>query len=350
MFTFNNKSKDYFIENLAVLIDSGVNISESLDIIEVGIKDSFFKKKMNKIKEDVEAGFNLWESLDRINVFSHRDISLIKIGENSGNLAENLKILSSQHQKERVFRSKVYSALMYPSIIFFMIIIIGFGMSWFLLPKLALVFSQLDIELPKITEIMISLGLFLQDYGVIFFPIFFVLVFSFFYLIFFHKTTKFLGQSFLFNFFATKRLILESELSRFGFILGTLLGAGFSITESLKSMEQSSIFHFYKKLYKHLLVDVSEGATFRESLLSYRRINKLMPLSVQQIIAVGEKSGKLADSFLKIGKNYEEKLDLTSKNLAIILEPVLLIIVWLGVVFLALSIILPIYGLIGQIN
>lgn len=350
MFASNNKNKGYFVENLSILIDSGINISEALSIIYSGIEGKGFKSKILVLKEYIDSGFNLWQALEKIGIFSHRDISLVKIGEESGRLGENLKILSNQYQKEKIFKSKVYSALMYPAIVLFMVLIIGFGMSWFLLPKLALIFTQLDIELPLITKLMIFVGLFFQSYGIIFFPTVFGLIVLFFYLFFINKKTKYLGQNFLFNIFVTKKLIMESELSRFGFILGVLLGAGFSITEALKSMEQSSPYHFYKKIYKHLSNKISEGLSFKESMISFKKINKFIPLPIQQIIFVGEKSGKLSESLSKIGKNYEEKLDLTTKNLAIALEPILLVIVWVGVVFLALAIILPVYNLIGQIN
>ena len=350
MFNNNTKNKEYFVENLSILIDSGVNISEALTIISSGIEGSNFKERILSLRDYINSGFNLWQALERIKVFSHRDISLVKIGEESGHLGENLKILSGQYQKEKIFRSKVYSALMYPVIVLSMVLVIGFGMSWFLLPKLALIFTQLDIELPLLTRIMISVGLFFQSYGIIFFPTMFVLIVLAVYFFFINKKTKYIGQNFLFNIFVTKKLIMESELSRFGFILGVLLSAGFSITEALKSMEQSSPYHFYKKIYKYLSGKISEGLSFKESMVSYKKINKYIPLPIQQIIFVGEKSGRLSESFSKIGKNYEEKLDLTTKNLAVALEPILLVIVWVGVVFLALAIILPVYNLIGQIN
>jgi type IV pilus assembly protein PilC len=346
----NSKNKESFIENLAMLIDSGVNISEALEVIASGIKGGNFKRKIETVKEDIGAGFNLWKALEKTDVFSERDISLIMLGESSGRLGDNLKILSNQHQKEKIFRKKIYSALMYPVLVLFMTIVIGLGISWFLLPKLALVFLQLEIELPKITEIMVNSGLFFQEYGAIFFPVAFVLISATFYFLFIYKKTKGVGQKILFSFFITRKIIMETELSRFGFIFGILLESGFNITKALKSMEKTSPFVFYKKMYRHLSEHISEGLSFRDSLKSYKKTDKLIPIPVQQIIFVGEKSGRLSESFLKIGKNYEEKLDLTTKNLMVILEPVLLIIVWLGVVFLALAIILPVYSLIGQIN
>ena len=346
----SNKDKDYFIENLSILISSSVNISEALNIIYIGFKNKALKKKILFVKQQVDSGFNFWQSLDEAKIFSQRDISLIKIGESSGYLAENLKILSDQHKKERMFKSRVSSALLYPAIVLFMALFIGIGMSWFLLPKLALIFSQLDIELPTLTKVMIAAGLFIQDYGTIFFPAISIIIIALFYLFFVNKKTKFIGQSFLFSFFITKKLIIESELSRLGFVLGVLLKAGFNITEALKTIEDSSSFWYYKKIYSHLLKEISEGKSIQESMASYKNLGRYIPLPVQQIIYVGEKSGKLSESLINVGQRYEERLDLTAKNLTVALEPILLIIVWLGVVFLALSIIMPVYNLISQIN
>lgn len=345
-----SSKRGYLIENLATLVDAGINISEALLIISSGVKNKAFKDLLGRIKEGVDAGFSLWESFEKTNIFSNRDISLIMIGENSGRLAENLNILSLQHQKEKIFRYKVYSALMYPALVLFMMLIIAVGMSWFLLPKLSTVFTQLGSELPFITRVMISVGDFFGQYGAIFFPVFFVFLFFFFYFIFVHKKTKHIGQLFLFNFFSTRKLVLESELSRFGYILGTLLEAGFSITESLKLLNQASPFSFYGDFYLYLSESISEGISFKGSFDSYPKSERLIPASVQQIIFVGERSGKLPEMLLKIGKNYEEKLDITTRNLSVVLEPVLLIAVWIGVVVLALAIILPVYSLISNIN
>lgn len=293
---YSKKERSYFIENLSVLISSGVNISEALDIIFQGLKSKQFKDKIVELKKKIDSGFSFWESLSALNIFSKRDISLIKIGENSGHLAENLIILANQYDKEKFFRSKVFSALLYPSIVLFIVIIIAIGMTWFLLPRLAIIFSQLDIELPILTKAMISIGLFVQDYGSIFFPSLIILLILFFYFIFVYKKTKHLGQSFLFNFFITKKLILESELSRFGFTLGTLLSSGFSIIEAIKSLEDSANYWYYRKIYQHINDQISQGKSLKESILSYPKINRYIPLPIQQIVFVGEKSGKLAVS------------------------------------------------------
>lgn len=345
-----NSKRAYLIENLATLVEAGINISESLTIISTGANNKALKQVVNDIKESVDGGFSLWQSFEKTGIFSKRDISLVMIGESSGHLVENLNILTLQHQKEKFFRAKVYSALMYPSLVLFLVLVIGTGVGWFLLPRLSVVFTQLGAELPLITRIMISVGVFFDNYGLIFFPIFFTFLFSFFYFIFVYKKTKVIGQKFLFNFFSTRKLVLEAELSRFGYILGTLLKAGFSITESLKLLDQATPFVFYGNFYLYLSDSLSDGISFRESFKSYHGSQKLIPSSVQEMIFVGERSGKLPEILLKIGKNYEERLDITTRNLSAVLEPVLLIIVWVGVVILALAIILPVYSLISNIN
>lgn len=140
------------------------------------------------------------------------------------------------------------------------------------------------------------------------------------------------------------------ELGRFGYLLGTLLDAGIPISEALRSLIGTSFFPQYRKLYEHLAQNVRDGYSFEASFASSPKSQILFPSSVRQLIATGERSGNLSATFLKISQMYEAKSEATTKNLAVILEPVLLVIVWLGVVGVALAVILPIYSLIGQLN
>ena len=172
----------------------------------------------------------------------------------------------------------------------------------------------------------------------------------FVYFIFFFKRTRFVGQAFLFKFPGVGQLMKETELARFGYLLGTLLDAGIPIVGALNSLEEATGFQRYKKLYRHLCQGAEEGHSFAQSFAAYRKSRVLIDLPVQHLITAAEQSGRLPETFLKIGRRFESKIDITTKNLATILEPVLLIIIWLGVAFLALAIILPIYSLIGGLK
>ena len=140
------------------------------------------------------------------------------------------------------------------------------------------------------------------------------------------------------------------ELARFGYLLGSLLEAGMPIVDSIKSIKETVSFYNYRKFYSFLENSIEEGNSFQKSFSSYKKINKLFPSPIQQIIIAAEKSGHLSDALKKIGNVFEERLENTTKNLAVILEPILLVIVWFGVMAVAFAVILPIYGLIGGLQ
>jgi hypothetical protein len=181
-------------------------------------------------------------------------------------------------------------------------------------------------------------------------PTFILGVSIFFYFLFFYKKTKFIGQAILFAIPGIKNLIREVELARFGYIMGTLLEAGLPVIEALDSLKESGTLRAYGKIYVQLKEGVEEGKSFEECFRSNRRIKKLIPTTIQSLIAVGERSGRLGKIFLNISESYENKTELTTKNLSVILEPLLLVVVWLGVVAVAMAVILPIYSLVGGLN
>jgi hypothetical protein len=169
-------------------------------------------------------------------------------------------------------------------------------------------------------------------------------------LLFFYKKTKIIGEKIMLNLPIIKKLIREVELARFGFIFGTLLKAGLPILDAFDSLIQASSYSSYRKTYGYFRDNVELGLSFQKIFLSYPHIENFIPGPNQQMIIAAEQSGQLADALIKIGEIYEEKTETTTKNLAVILEPILLIIVWLGVVFVALAVIMPVYSLIGGLN
>jgi type II secretory pathway component PulF len=347
---FLGQNRDYIIENLTLLVDSGMGILSALDSIAEGSNSKRVKRIIEQIKSDIDSGSPLWEALYFSYIFPEKSISLIKIGERSGRLTENLKVVAQQQQKERVFNSKIKGALVYPVFILVVAVIVGIGITWFLLPKLALVFSQLRIKLPLITQIFIGAGVFLGQYGTVVVPSFLVVFILFIYFIFFFKYTKIIGQFIAFKSPIFKRIMQQIELVQFGYSLGSLLEAGTPITESIRLIKETTNFYNYRKFYSFLESSIEEGNSFQKSFSSYKNINKLFPTPVQQMIVAAEKSGHLSAAFKQISDVYEEKLDNTTKNLGVILEPVLLIIVWLGVMAVALAVIVPLYGLLSGIK
>jgi type IV pilus assembly protein PilC len=346
------KEKEAFIENLTMLLSSGLNTTSTLRSIEEEIKSKRLKRIVRGISNDIEEGYPLWKSLKRSDIFDQSNISLIKVGEESGRLSENLKIVSEQTQKNKGFRSKLRSALMYPIFVLVLASVIGIGIAWFILPNLAKIFNNMDIELPVITQFMINLGVFLGDYGIYVVPAAVLIILTIFYFVFLHKKTKYIGQAITLSIPGIKKLLKELEIARFTYLLGILLDAGLPVSNALDSLisgSKNGLFR-YQKFYKHLKINVENGLSFKKSIDSYNKVDRLFPRSVQQMIVAAEQSGKLSEILLKISKSYSEIVESTTKNFMTALEPIMLIIVWLAVVFIALSIILPIYSLVGNFN
>lgn len=341
------KEKEYLIENLSMLVDSGMGILPALESIKVGMKTKRMKTITANIVENVGAGLPLWKAINQAGIFPSYMMSLIRVGEESGGLSENLKVIALQNLKERQFKSKIRSAMMYPLFVLFLTLFVGVGIAWFILPRLALVFSQLSLELPTVTRVLIIVGKFLQENGKIVVPIFFLFVILVLYILFFYRKTKFIGQTILFKVPGVNRLIQEVEIARFGYLLGSLFESGLPIVHTFESLEQATSFPIYRKFYAHVRVSIEEGNSFKKSFESYKSINRILPAPIQQMIVTAEKSGNLASTLRRVGTIYEDKTEITTKNLTVILEPILLVIVWLGVVAVALAVILPIYSLIG---
>lgn len=347
---FIKKEKENLIENLTLLLAAGLNISLSLEAVAGEVKSPFLKKILGQIRDEVDSGSPLWRVLMTTKIFSPAAVALVRVGEASGRLSDNLKIVADQNQKTQNFHSKLRSAMMYPIFILIIALVVAVGVAWFILPRLANVFKQMDVELPVITRYLIDFGVFLERDGRYFFPILIVFLIAFFYFLFFYPRTKFIGQSLIFATPGFKKLIQEVEIGRFAYLFGILLQAGIPIEEALESSGAASGFYRYRRLCLFLKDKISEGESFKNSFQKFKKLNQLIPYPIQQMIIAGEQSGNLPDILLKIGRSYEEKTEMTTKNLVIFLEPLMLIIVWLGVVGVALAIILPIYSLIGGLN
>lgn len=345
-----SKERDQFIENLSMLVMSGMSIIGALSSIIKQTKSPGMKLILERMLLEIESGSPVWKALDKTKFFKGYTISLIRLGEESGNFAENLKVVALEEEKDREFKSKVKSALMYPIFVLGLTGIVGIGISWFILPKLAKIFYDLKLALPLITKVLLAFGLFLSKHGLVAVPSGAVAIGGIGFIVFGWGKTKFIGEAIIFSIPGIKSLLMEVEVARFGYLLGTLLEAGLPVTKAIDSLASASEVIRYKKFYLALRESIDAGNSFEKSFAAYKNINALIPPPVQQLIISGEQSGNLNKTLIKVGQVLEAKSDTTTKNLTIIMEPILLVIVWAGVVSVAFAVILPIYSLVGGLN
>lgn len=344
------EEKEFVLENVALLLESGMDMITALEAVRKSIRSKAIRKKIREMRHLVEAGSPFWQALKKTDFFSPHVVSLAKVGEESGHLPENLRVIVLQQYKDRDLRSRLRSAALYPVFMFALTGVIGISLAWFLLPRLTTIFLQLKVSLPLPTQALIWFGDFLQHYGVIVVPLTAASIFGAVYFLFINHKTQYVGKSILFHIYGIKGLIQQLELARLGFVLGTLLEAGMPLPDALSSLTDATPFRAYGKLYRYLYNRLIEGHALHGSMARYPGIEHLMPPTVQEMVGVGEQSGKLVETLLQMGRAYESKAEITTKNLTIIFEPVLLFSVWFGVVFVALAVILPIYGLVGNIS
>lgn len=344
------KEKRYFIANLSMLIEAGMTVSDAVSSLAKETNSRAMRELLDDVAEDVQNGFPLSQALTNAGLLSDHGASLIRIGEQSGKLSQNLKIIATSEEKTRNFSSKMRSAMIYPIFIFGVTIAVGLVVVWFILPRLAAVFDQLDVALPGITKALISIGRFLGAHGVVVVPAAALVLGSILYFLFFFPRWKHVGQKILLYTPGIGKIIREIELAHMGYILGTLLQSGVPVLPALSSLSEATGSRAHKVFYLKLRDNLAEGKSFAKSFDSIKETSRFIPATMERLIVSGEQSGKLPETFLKINQHFEVKVDDTTKNLSVIFEPILLVIVWVGVVVVAMSVILPIYSLVGGLN
>jgi type IV pilus assembly protein PilC len=344
-----NKAKKTFLDNLALLVGSGMGVNTSLRILYKNTQDPSLKKALNSMLSSVESGSSLSQTMQDHNFIPDFLISLIRIGEESGNLADKIKRTVISIDKDQRRRAQLRSALFYPLFVLTLVIVLGIGVSTFILPRIGQVFSNMNVKLPVMTRILINIGEFMSNYWYIIIPLILGILTSSILLLFVFPITRKSGQWLLFHLPVFNDLIVKTEVSRFAYNLAMLLNSGIPITKSLLSLSKIHDYYMYKDYTQFLANYIQSGKSFHNIFdINKKKTNSLLPFAVQEIITAGEESGKLPEVLEQLGERYEQESEQIAKNIAVLLEPALLIVVWVGVVFLAVAILLPIYSLVGN--
>ncbi|MFA4942421.1 MAG: type II secretion system F family protein [Patescibacteria group bacterium] len=351
LFNFGyNKEEDYFFENLSILMSSGMPVSEAVLALGREIRTPKMTSRVETLKREIDSGSSLYVALENSKLLPKHFGDLIRVGESSGLLVDNFNIIVDQRQRERVFGSQIKVAMAYPLTVMIVALLVGVAITWFLLPGLSGIFSSMKIELPWITRVMIGFGKFISTSGYWALPLFMLAVFIIFYLVFSYKKTKYIGEYIILHLPRVKKIIQDSEVARFSYLLGSLLKAGLPIDTVMGFLAESAKISAYKKFYSFAQKKILDGDSLARIFSAYRGIDRLIPIPIQQTIISAENSGRLSEASLHVSSIFEARMELNYKLLTTMLEPILLVIVWLGVLGIALAIVLPIYSLIGGMN
>jgi len=300
------------------------------------------------IGKEIKNGQTLEKALSRHpRVFDTFYRSIVGIGEESGNLEENLDHLAKIMAKSHEFSRKLQGAMLYPSIVLSVALVVGGGISVFVLPQLVDLFESIDVELPTATKVLLFLAQTMKNYGVALI-LGAMLVFAFFLILIKSRPVKPLWHRLVLSLPLAGFFFQSSEIASFTRSLGMMLGRGLPISRALKIAEESEDNLVYKGYLGRIWGAVEKGKTIESELSSGKY--PFIPLIVPKMIGVGERTGKLDESLLYLADFFEEEVDDMAKNLPTVLEPVMLVIIALVVAFLAFSIISPIYEFTASIK
>lgn len=331
-----------FVENLELMLKSGVPVSRSMRILAKQTRNRRFSKILEGLEQAVENGSQLYEAMGAFpQVFSSIFINMIKVGELSGNLETSLSQLGIQLEREADLRSRVRGAMIYPSVIVSAMIIIAIVMSIFVLPKLTSVFKDFGSELPTATKIVVAFSDFMAGHAILVIIGFVVLVGAASYGL---KTT--IGKQALNRVSLVVPgigpLAVKINIARFTRVLSSLLKSGIPIVEALNVSGQSIPNSLYKEVIAEASERVKVGKSLTEVLSAHDR---LFPFLVVQMLEVGEETGSLESILEQIATHFESQIDATLKNMSSIIEPILLLIIGGAVGALAYALIIPIYNI-----
>ncbi len=343
------KERMAFIQNLATMLNAGLPLIDAIRTLQLETRPKPMKKLLQRILDAVDNGSPLWRAMEAQSFFTPHALALVRIGEEAGSLSENMEYLAAQEEKDHDLKSKVKMAMIYPSIVMTIMVVVVVILGMFVLPNLIGVLTSLNVELPLVTRIVIAVSHAFTDYGAVGVP---GLIIGVFVMMILNKYTKLRAvfQWFTFHIPGVGSLARQATIARFGVILGGLMKAGVPVTEAMQSLVEVTTIVAYRTLYMRMLDHITIGDSFSKSFQAIKGSEKLIPPSVQQLVSTGEKSGALADILIKISEIYDKKASETAQKLPIILEPMLLLFMGGLVGSIAFAILVPIYSIVGNVG
>lgn len=326
---------------LAIMLNAGLTLIDCFDILKKQITKAPLLRIIESMDKDIRGGNSLSSALKRYpQHFSNLYISLVRSGEASGKLSDILLRLSDNLEKQREFQGKMKGALVYPAIVITGMIAVMFIMITFVLPKLLGLYKDFKIELPMTTKILIAVSGFTSA----FWPVIVV--------------GTAVGITLLQQYFRTKagRLLRDKTLLKIPVIsnvikistlvdstrtLAILIGSGVSILDGLAIITETTDNMIYQKSFANIQKQVEKGISLGNAMIQE---NIFPPILVQMTI-VGEQTGHLDETLGRISKYFEMESEMAVKAMTVLIEPSILVFLGVGVGFLVISVITPIYNL-----
>ncbi|MDQ5893383.1 MAG: type pilus assembly protein PilC [Patescibacteria group bacterium] len=340
------QEKINFARNLGSMITAGLAMSRALSVMERQTKNREMKKILISLQKDVSEGKTLSIAMGAFkNVFSSLFTSMVAAGEQSGNLAESLKIVGLQMDKNYALQRKVKGAMMYPSIILIAMILIAVLMLTYIVPTLMKTFTELNLELPLSTKFVLFTSNLVRDHGLVVFLTTAVLIGAF---VVWSKRAS--GKNII-HYAILKipiigGIIKEVNAARTARTLSSLLNSGVDVVESVRITKDVIQNVHYKAVLEKAGEAIKKGDPISKI---FTENEKLYPLFLGEMMNVGEETGKIGEMLMGVAVFYEDDVEQKTKDMSTIIEPFLMVFIGAAVGFFAVAMISPMYSLVNVI-
>ncbi len=334
----------HFTRQLSTMITAGLTLVESLSILEQQLNKPSLLKLVTQIETEVQGGKSFAEVLEKYpKIFPPIYIALVKAGEASGKLDVILTRLADNLEKSRDFRNKVRGTLIYPTIVISGMGIVSFIVMTVVVPRLTVMYKEFGVALPLPTQILIAISSFLINswYLMIGATVLGVILFL-------KWKNSWMGKHVLaaisLKIPVFGPLIKEATLVEVTRTLSMLVEGGVPILLALQISQDATSNILYKETFAQASKRVEKGSPLSEPLSN----NNLFPPILSQMVSVGEQTGKLGDSLLKLSRYFESEAETAIRSLTTMMEPLIMVVLGLGVGFLVMAVLLPIYSLTSK--
>lgn len=334
--------KILFARNLGAMLSAGLSLARALAVIERQTKNVKMQDTAGQIASDVRRGDTLHQALARFpHIFSGLFVAMVRAGEEGGDLAASLALVADQMERMYSLRKKIRGALIYPSIIVCAIFGVGFLMMTNVVPTLAQTFSEMHVQLPVSTQVIIAISNFLVDYTFWAVAIVVGAILGVWAGLRTASGRRVRDYVFL-RVPLIGGLIREANAARTARTLASLLSAGVDVMTALEISGEVVQNHYFRIV----LADAKKGVGAGEPLSkAFIRREDLYPAFVGEMMAVGEETGQTSEMLKRLAVYYENEVDDKTKDMSTIIEPFLMIFIGIAVGFFAVSMITPIYSI-----
>lgn len=331
---------------LSSMLTSGLTLMQALAILKDQIENAEMKDIVASIIADVQDGKPFSSAIAKYpKVFSQIYISLIKAGESSGFLDKILLRLADNLEKDEKLKGTIRSALLYPIIIVTLMVVVMGVMMIFVIPQLTVLYQNLNIPLPLPTQIIVSISNFTVNFWPLVLGGIGLTIFAYSR---WSKTDsgQLIHDDIILKLPIFGPLIEKSILTEVSRTLGLLVGAGTLVIEAMNETADVAGNRIYKNAVQDIAKRVEKGVSIGDAMAIY----PIFPPILVQMVKIGEQTGKLDESLLKVSEYFEREVEGAVKTLTTALEPFIMIILGISVAFLIISIITPIYNLTSSIQ